>query len=97
MRRFFVAFLAITLAYSPFVEARETRASTPSAQAQPNEVDLQSHKHYTNKNGHEVHSPSTAKSDTAPQGATARCRDSTYSFSANHRGTCSHHGGVSKW
>lgn len=34
---------------------------------------------------------------TAPAGATARCRDGTYSFSQNRRGTCSHHGGVAEW
>jgi hypothetical protein len=33
----------------------------------------------------------------APPGATARCNDGTYSFSATHSGTCSHHGGVSVW
>ena len=30
-------------------------------------------------------------------GATALCNDGTYSYSANHRGTCSHHGGVAEW
>jgi Protein of unknown function (DUF3761) len=32
-----------------------------------------------------------------PPGATALCRDGTYSFSQHHSGTCSHHGGVAKW
>lgn len=32
-----------------------------------------------------------------PSGATAICRDGTYSYSQNRRGTCSHHGGVSVW
>jgi len=32
-----------------------------------------------------------------PPGATALCRDGTYSFSQTHSGTCSHHGGVAKW
>jgi F0F1-type ATP synthase membrane subunit b/b' len=32
-----------------------------------------------------------------PAGATARCRDGTYSYSASRRGTCSHHGGVAVW
>lgn len=31
------------------------------------------------------------------QGATAQCRDGSYSFSANRSGTCSHHGGVARW
>jgi hypothetical protein len=30
-------------------------------------------------------------------GATALCVDGTLSYSATHRGTCSHHGGVSVW
>ena len=33
----------------------------------------------------------------APPGATAVCRDGTYSFSQHHSGTCSHHGGVARW
>lgn len=32
-----------------------------------------------------------------PQGATALCRDGDYSFSTHHSGTCSGHGGVSRW
>jgi hypothetical protein len=32
-----------------------------------------------------------------PPGATALCRDGTYSYSQHHSGTCSHHGGVAKW
>ena len=30
-------------------------------------------------------------------GPTAQCADGTFSYSANHRGTCSWHGGVSIW
>ncbi len=33
----------------------------------------------------------------APVGATAQCRDGTYSFSQHHSGTCSYHGGVAAW
>jgi hypothetical protein len=32
-----------------------------------------------------------------PAGATARCRDGTYSYSQHASGTCSHHGGVARW
>src|SRR5437899_6854128 len=32
-----------------------------------------------------------------PPGATALCRDGTYSYSQHRSGTCSHHGGVAKW
>ena len=50
---------------------------------------------YTNSNGQKVNRPENCSS--APQGATAQCRDGTYSFSKSRRGTCSHHGGVAKW
>jgi hypothetical protein len=39
----------------------------------------------------------SATAGSAPAGATARCRDGTYSFSQHHSGTCSHHGGVAAW
>ena len=32
-----------------------------------------------------------------PPGATAQCRDGSYSFSKNRSGTCSHHGGLARW
>jgi hypothetical protein len=41
--------------------------------------------------------PKATPQTSAPQGATALCRDGTYSFSQHRSGTCSHHGGVSKW
>ena len=50
---------------------------------------------YTNSKGQTVKRPENCS--TAPQGATAQCRDGTYSFSRSRRGTCSHHGGVAKW
>lgn len=50
---------------------------------------------YTNVDDSRVRSPVRASS--VPAGASARCRDGTYSFSAHRRGTCSHHGGVAVW
>ena len=50
---------------------------------------------YVNSQGHTVKRPENCT--TAPQGATAQCRDGTYSSSQSRRGTCSHHGGVAKW
>ena len=40
---------------------------------------------------------SAPASSTPPPGATALCRDGTYSFSKHRSGTCSHHGGVARW
>lgn len=51
--------------------------------------------YYTNRAGHQVHRP--VRANSAPPGASAKCYDGTYSFSENHRGTCSHHGGVASW
>jgi len=39
----------------------------------------------------------SAASAQPPPGATAQCRDGTYSFSRHHSGTCSYHGGVAVW
>ena len=52
-------------------------------------------RYYTNTYGNRVQSPT--KYNSKPTGATALCRDGTYSFSQNRRGTCSHHGGVALW
>lgn len=52
-------------------------------------------KYYTNSYGERVQSPTHYNSQ--PKGATALCRDGTYSFSRSRRGTCSHHGGVAQW
>jgi hypothetical protein len=50
---------------------------------------------YVNSNGQTVPRPENCS--TVPQGATAQCRDGTYSSGKSRRGTCSHHGGVAKW
>lgn len=39
----------------------------------------------------------TPPANAPPAGATAQCRDGTYSFSQHRQGTCSHHGGVARW
>jgi hypothetical protein len=39
----------------------------------------------------------TIRADAVPPGATAKCRDGTYSYSQHRSGTCSHHGGVAEW
>jgi len=65
--------------------------------AEPNEAELATHKHYTNKAGQDVHAPAKSKSGKAPTNASAKCRDGSYSLSKHHRGTCSQHGGVAVW
>ncbi|WP_297621903.1 DUF3761 domain-containing protein [Nocardia sp.] len=41
--------------------------------------------------------PRPQQAPSAPPGATALCKDGDYSFSENHRGTCSGHHGVAQW
>jgi uncharacterized protein YgiM (DUF1202 family) len=52
-------------------------------------------RYYTNIENKQVQAPTYYNS--IPEGATAVCRDGTYSFSLNERGTCSRHGGVARW
>jgi Protein of unknown function (DUF3761) len=61
------------------------------------EANLANHSCYINRNSTEVHSPSRTNDGNAPSDATARCADGSYSYSQNHSGTCSHHGGVDQW
>jgi hypothetical protein len=112
MRTLSAALLALALATSPahaqraldptlalrhqLAEPAEHK-STIHPRAEPDEEQLLSHRHYTTKDGRSVHSPSKTKGDVAPAGASAKCRDGTWSFSKSRRGTCSHHGGVGSW
>lgn len=52
---------------------------------------------YVNSRGDWVPSPVLPLDGQPPDGASAQCRDRTYSFSRSRRGTCSHHGGVARW
>ncbi|WP_290049543.1 DUF3761 domain-containing protein, partial [Amycolatopsis solani] len=48
--------------------------------------------YYRNSDGNCVHRPSDN-----PSGATALCKDGSYSYSQHRSGTCSGHGGVRTW
>ena len=41
--------------------------------------------------------PTAAPLAGAPANATAKCKDGSYSTSAHHSGSCSHHGGVAQF
>jgi len=85
--------LALTQSYA-YAKAPPLVPTTQSAQDESN---LEEHGHYVKKDGQVVHSPAHTKDGKAPPGASAQCRDGSYSFSQNRRGTCSHHGGVAAW
>ncbi len=61
----------------------------------PGNYPLYKPKTYINTYSAEVQSPTHY--NAVPEGACAVCRDGSYSFSQNRRGTCSHHGGVARW
>lgn len=72
------------------VHAREFR--------EPDEGSLDRHGHYVSRSdGQSVHQPARTRDGSKPPGASAHCRDGTWSFSHTHRGTCSRHGGVASW
>jgi hypothetical protein len=75
-------------------KSSDKKPSTKATNA-PSDKDTSKPRYYRNKAGQRVESPT--KASAAPQGATAQCRDGSYSFSQSRRGTCSHHGGVSNW
>lgn len=82
-----------------------SKSSTPSSRPAPRQSspastagagETSSDDYYTNSRGERVRRPT--RSETGPPaGASAQCRDGTYSFSRSRRGTCSHHGGVARW
>jgi hypothetical protein len=80
---------------TPAAGADGSEQSTPAPNAAGEQLD--NTRSYINSNGDEVHSPAHTVSGRPPTGATAQCRDQTFSFSEHHRGTCSHHGGVLHW
>ena len=102
--KFLTALFALALVM-PAAQAQRESAPAPQVtpvptslhRVAPDENALQSHEHYRNKDGQIVHSPAKTLNDQIPSGASAKCRDGTYSFSQNRRGTCSSHGGVGSW
>jgi hypothetical protein len=102
MKRILTLLLVLALCVPSFGQAGQTGSQAQkqtSTQTQPPSSapapKCPSANYYVNSAGKCVHRP--VQSQTAPAGATAQCRDGTYSFSQSRRGTCSHHGGVSKW
>jgi Protein of unknown function (DUF3761) len=89
--------LAVSLLCSTTADARGSRHHGSASTSNPDEAALVEHGHYTNKKGEAVHAPAHSKDGKVPAGASAKCRDGTYSFSRSSRGTCSRHGGVGSW
>jgi len=99
MRRVFCAIAAFLYVGMPIAQAKAPEPLPSQTYSHPttDEADLASHRHYRNKDGQDVHAPSKSKAGKAPDGASAQCRDGSYSFSQHRRGTCSRHGGIAQW
>jgi len=96
---------ALALAMGLLIGSANAQYATPTAQPAQNAQQAQRQAakpvydtgYYTNRDGQAVHRPERTQGNAIPPGATAQCRDDTYSFSLHRRGTCSHHGGVARW
>jgi hypothetical protein len=100
MRALIGLYLAFMLGFSAVAAAQQSQPYTSPTQPQNvtnGSTQLIEQGSYVNKDGAFVHSPAHTVSGAAPAGASAQCRDGSYSFSTHHSGTCSHHGGVSRW
>ncbi len=75
-------------------------AAAPAAAAKPATLPVVTHTVTTHTaTTHTAAAPATPTMSAAgaPAGASAKCKDGTYSMSKTHSGTCSHHGGVAAW
>jgi hypothetical protein len=101
VRTYVLAFLA-TVLFSQLIVSQTQPSSQPNAnpaatdngKPKQGQANCTNNGTYVNSKGQKVPRPENCS--TPPKGATAQCRDGSYSFS-QRRGTCSHHGGVSKW
>ncbi|HWW15732.1 MAG TPA: DUF3761 domain-containing protein [Candidatus Dormibacteraeota bacterium] len=91
----FVAFATVLLTSLSAQAPQRSPTQPPPQQQQKSQPKCADNGTYVNKKGETVKRPENCSA--APQGATAQCRDGSYSFSQSRRGTCSHHGGVAKW
>lgn len=97
--RRFTSILALAMVLLASLSAQNPQPSptqpSPQQQQQKSKPKCTDNGTYVKSQGQTVKRPENCSA--APQGATAQCRDGSYSFSQSRRGTCSHHGGVAKW
>lgn len=91
-----LALLALLLALNSIPALAKTPSPSDTASGQAS-IQLIEGGSYVNRDGQRIHSPAHTRSGKAPGGASARCRDGSFSFSQHRRGTCSRHGGVADW
>jgi hypothetical protein len=95
VRRFFSALALASILLPAFAQTVQQPTQDQQQRQQQSKPKCTDNGTYVNSKGETVKRPENCSG--APQGATAQCRDGSYSFSQSRRGTCSHHGGVAKW
>jgi len=90
-----VCVVTLAAVFFTSLSAQVPQPSSTPPQPQKSQSKCEDTGTYMNSKGETTKRPENCSS--APQGATAQCRDGSYSFSQSRRGTCSHHGGVAKW
>lgn len=83
---------AVTIQPVNKVVLNGTKATTAVPAPTPIPTPTSQTNSYTNSDGNVIESPSSNQS-----GATAKCKDGSYSHSQHRSGTCSGHGGVAEW
>jgi len=99
MKKLLGLLLTLALALPALGQAQPKPAPSPTTQATAPATTngACAADYYRNVRGVCVHRPVQTDNGGVPAGATAQCRDGSYSFSQSRRGTCSHHGGVGRW
>ena len=90
-----LAFLAPDFLHSQGQNHGSNAATADANKAHSTQPQCEDNGTYRNKDAQKVRRPENCSAP--PNGATARCRDGTYSFSRHRSGTCSRHGGVVQW
>jgi resuscitation-promoting factor RpfB len=93
----YVLAFSLFVSFQPQIISQSQPTGTPVTDTKPKQgkPNCTNNGTYANSRGQTVPRPENCSD--APKGATAQCRDGSYSFSQSRRGTCSHHGGVTKW
>ncbi|MGQ6505354.1 DUF3761 domain-containing protein [Serratia marcescens] len=77
--------------------ADNTTPSQTQTQDKPSSVITEKKSVVREKSQKKTNHPTTPSVSKNPGDATARCHDGSFSFSKQHSGTCSRHGGVEQW